>query len=95
MEPILTLISAVIWAVVGYLAKQEDEAFSPGKLFFTFVAAAIVAVLSVGWQVPEEMGYQFYLYLLERSGLVGVVYKALRAAYKMSGLKAWWESLPE
>jgi len=90
---LLTLLSAVVWAMVGYLAKQEDEAFSPGKLFFTFVAAVVVACLAVGWQVPEEMGYQFCLYILERSGLVGVVYKALRAAYKWSGLKKWWESL--
>lgn len=90
---VLTLISAVMWAMVGYLAKQEDEAFSPEKLFFTFFAAVIVSILTVGWSVPSELGQQFYEYLLYRSGLVAVTYKAIKAVYKYSGLKKWWEGL--
>ena len=90
---LFTLLSAVVWATVGYLGKQPEESFSSGKLFGTFIAAIIVAILAVGWQVPEEMGVQFYVYIVERSGLVGVVYKALKVVYKYSGLKMWWENL--
>ena len=86
-------ITSVIWFVVGYLGKQPEEAFQPSKIFFTFISAFIVGILFVGWQVPEEMGYQFYEYLLYRSGLVGVVYKLLKVAYLRSGLKKWWENL--
>lgn len=91
---IISIISATIWAIVGYLAKQPDEAFDKGKIFFTFVAALVVGILAVNWNIPEEQGYQFYLYLLERSGFVGVVYKALRALYIKSGLREWWNNLP-
>ena len=90
----ISLISAVIWASIGYLAKQPDEAFDKGKIFFTFIAAFIVAILAVNWNIPDEQGYQFYLYMLERSGLVGVIYKIIRATYIKTGLRDYWNNLP-
>lgn len=88
------IIPMIVWTAIGYLGKQPDEAFDKGKIFFTFVAAFIVAILGVGWNIPEELGIQFYEYLLYRSGFVGIVYKILRAAYIKSGLKDWWNNLP-
>jgi len=81
----------VVWFAVGYLGKQKDEAFAPDKIFFTFVAALIVSLLVIGAKVPEELGQQFYEYMIYRSGLVGLVYKILKVLYVRTGLKAWWD----
>ena len=90
---IVAFLTAVVWFVVGYLGKQSEEAFQPDKIFFTFVSAIVVALLFVGADVPEELGQQFYEYLVYRTGLVGVVYKLIKVFYIRSGLKNWWDKL--
>jgi len=44
---VITLLSAVIWFILGYLGRQPDEAFDKNKVFKTIVAAIIVGVIVV------------------------------------------------
>lgn len=88
MNPtVVAFITAVVWFVVGILSKKPEEDFAVDKVFFTFVSAFIVAILFVGWEVPEEMGWLFYDYMVKRSGLVGLVYKVIKVLYVTSGLQ--------
>ena len=86
-----TIFSAVLWVMVGWLGKQDVEAFDGKKLFSTFLSAIIIAVLLVGWDIPTEMGEQAFEFLLLRPGLVTFLDKLLMALYRRSGLRKWLE----
>lgn len=79
---ILTFLGAFIWALFGYLARQGKEAFEPKKLLSTFLAAIVVAVLSVGWSIPEETGELFFVIFLARTGGVVIIDKFLKAFWR-------------
>lgn len=79
---ILTFLGALIWAVFGYLARQEEEAFEPTKLVSTFVAAVVVAILSVAWGIPTETGETFFIVFLARTGGVVFIEKLLKAVWR-------------
>ena len=58
-----TFISALIWAIFGYLSRQPEEKFEPQKLFSTIVSAIIVAIIVVAFklepQTAEELTFTF------------------------------------
>jgi len=88
---IWTYLSTVLWVMVGWLSKQEPGSFDKNKLFSTFFAALFIAVLTVGWDVPHDMGYQAFDFLLLRPGLVAFIDKVIMALYHRTGLKKWLE----
>jgi len=87
------LIGAFLWAVFGYFARQEDEAFMPEKLLSTVLAGGLVAFLGVVWGVDPGVGENIYLYFVVKTGFIGVLDKLLKVVWRRSGLAAWWLGL--
>ena len=77
-----TFLSALIWSIFGYAAKQPEESFEPEKIVSTFIAAFIVAFLSVMWNIDVETGEQMYVIFFLRGGLVAYLEKALKAIWR-------------
>jgi len=88
-----TLVSAFLWAVFGYFSRQEDEAFQPGKLLSTVLAAGLVAFLGVAWGVDPAVGESIYLYFVVKTGVIGVIDKLIKVVWRRCGLRAWWNGL--
>ena len=81
----MALISAIIWAVFGYLMNKEEEDFELEKLVSTFLAALFVALLSTTWSIPVEVGDQFFGIFLVRTGLVVFIERILKTLWKRFG----------
>lgn len=79
---VLTFLGAFVWALFGYLSRQPEEKFEPTKLVSTFVAAIIVAIMSVGWSIPEETGEAFFRIFLAQTGFIIFIERALKAFWR-------------
>jgi len=86
-----TLLGAIVWAVFGYLSRQDEENFEPTKLFSTFFAALFIAVLTVGWGVQEDIGSQFFEIFGIKSGMIGIIDKIIKTIWRR-WLKSIWEN---
>ena len=93
LDVLRALVGAFLWAVFGFLSRQEDEAFQPEKLLSTLLAAGVVAFLGVAWGVDPGVGEDVFTYFVVKTGFIGVVDKLLKFMWRRLGLKAWWESL--
>ena len=85
-----TFLGAFIWAMFGYLSRQGDEKFQPEKLLSTFLAAALVAFLTIQWGIPDDVGGQMFEIFFMRSGIVAIIDKIIKAVWRR-WLKDWWE----
>jgi len=88
-----TLFSAFLWALFGYLARQEDEDFKPEKLVSTLVAAIIVSTLQVTYGIDPETGELITLYFVFKTGMIGVIDKLIKVIWRRSGLKDLYDNL--
>lgn len=90
---IKTLIGAFLWAIFGYLSRQDDEEFQPEKLLSTLLAAMTVAILYVGWGIEPDIGENIFLYFIVKTGVIGVIDKLLKFMWRRLGLKKLWEKI--
>ena len=88
-----TLLSAFLWALFGYLSRQEDESFQSDKLLSTLVAAIIVSILQVAYTIEPETGELIALYFVFKTGFIGVIDKLIKVIWRRTGLKDWWNNL--
>lgn len=79
---IQTFIAAFFWSIFGFLGRQPDENFEPEKLFSTFLAAVVVAIASVAFQIEPDTGEQIFVLFFVRGGLVAYLEKAFKAIWR-------------
>tara|TARA_Y100000310_G_scaffold29541_1_gene28082 strand:- start:1383 stop:1673 length:291 start_codon:yes stop_codon:yes gene_type:complete len=92
LNVILTLVSAVIMAALGYLKNSSEESFDPSKLFTTFVAAFIIGGLYAGANVPTVVGEELFEYFLIRSGAVVFLERIFKALWR-KWIGPWYDAL--
>lgn len=95
---IVSLLSATVLAIFGFLKRQPEESFKPEKLVSTYVAAVFVAVLTVGWKVPTEQAEEMFLLFVVRSGLIVYIERGLKALWRRwihEPFEKWMEGLRE
>lgn len=91
---VLTFLGAFVWAIFGYLSRQPEEAFEPKKLFSTFLAGVVVAILTVTWAIPSETGETFFVIFLARTGGVIFIERLLKAVWRR-WLKKYFDWIDE
>lgn len=91
---ILTFLGAFVWALFGYLSRQPEEAFEPKKLISTFVAAIVVTILLLVWDIPEATGELFFIIFLARTGGMVFIEKAIKAIWRR-WLKKYFDWIEE
>jgi hypothetical protein len=79
---LLAFISATIMAVLGYLKNQPEEAFKPEKLFSTYLAALIVAIAYVLWNVDPGTGELLVFYFFQQSGLTVILERIFKFLWR-------------
>ena len=67
---IFSAIAATIMAALGYLKSMGDEDFQKEKLISTYLAAFVVAVLLVAFNIPTATGSELFQYFVMQSGAI-------------------------
>lgn len=77
----VAIVAALVYALAGYLDRQEAEEFNLTKMFATAVIGLVVGVVLWASGIPitsENVMTQMAAY----AGLVAIVYKVLHAGIK-------------
>jgi len=81
VELLLPIVAAVVYALAGYLDRQEGEVFDPMKMVATALIGVVVGVVLYASGIPvtsENVMLQMAAY----AGLIAIVYKVLHAGIK-------------
>ena len=79
---ILSLFAATAMAALGYLKSMSEEKFQKEKLVSTYLAALIVAVLSVGFNVQAEVGDELFFFFIMQSGAIVYIERILKFIWR-------------
>ena len=79
---VLSAIAATIMAALGYLKSMGDEDFQPEKLISTYLAAFVVAILLVAFNVPTATGSELFYYFVMQSGAIVYIERTLKFIWR-------------